>query len=32
MIKYYEGALVTIKDSIESIPEDIYEQIINNII
>lgn len=29
MIKYYEGVLETIKDSIESIPEDIYEQIIN---
>lgn len=29
MITYYEGVLDTIKDSIESIPEDIYEQIIN---
>lgn len=29
MIKYYEGVLETIKDSIESVPEDIYEQIIN---
>ena len=29
MIEYYEGVLETIKDSIESIPEDIYEQIIN---
>lgn len=32
MIAYYEGVLDTIKDSIESIPEDIYEQIINECI
>ena len=29
MITYYEGVLDTIRDSIESIPEDLYEQIIN---
>lgn len=29
MIEYYEGVLETIKDSIESIPVDVYEQIID---
>lgn len=29
MIEYYKGVLDTIKDSIESIPEDTYEQIID---